>query len=372
MLLPPDSTASHQSDSDSPPLPTWVERCKLPALVGVAILIVVLAMALFLLAPLPSSWRFGLLLGALLLAIAAAIAAVLLLRSWRELNAAQQLLEMATGNLGEAYTSLVDANQSLRETAIARDDALHRLRTAIRDRDAFLAAISHDLKTPLTVIKGNAELLTGQFKDGVTPDRARVVKGLERITANTGRLTTLVEQLLWLAQLEMDQPVDLNRTCVDLVALTRRVLHEYEATTGLHRLILTPNVAKLEGWWDEGRIGSVLGNLISNAIKYSPEGGAIDIVIDCDEERQVAILTVRDGGLGIPAVDLPYVFDRFYRAGNVGELIVGTGMGLAGVRYAVEAHGGRVNVESAEGVGSSFIIELPLSCPSPAQGAPHA
>ena len=84
----------------------------------------------------PSIWRFGLLLGSLILAIAAAFAAILLLRSWRELNAAQQLLELATGNLGQAHTSLVEASGSLRLTAEARDDALHRLRTAIRERDA--------------------------------------------------------------------------------------------------------------------------------------------------------------------------------------------------------------------------------------------
>jgi signal transduction histidine kinase len=363
----PDPSASHQSESAATALSAWIARCKRPALLGFALLIVVLAGALLLLAPLPSSWRFGLLLGTLLLAIAAAFAAVLVLRSWRELNAAQQLLELATGNLGQAYTSLVDANQSLRETAEARDDALHRLRTAIRERDAFLAAISHDLKTPLTVIKGNAELLSSQLKDGGTPDRARVARGLEKITANTGRLTSLVDQLLWLAQLEMDQPVDLNRSCVDLVALAERVLQEYKATTSLHHLILTAHVTTVEGWWDEGRIESAVGNLISNAIKYSPDGGAIEVVIDADDDRQMAMLTVRDGGLGIPTLDLPHVFDRFYRAENVGELIVGTGMGLAGVRYAVEAHGGLVSVESAEGVGSAFILELPLFCPVSAQ-----
>ena len=172
-------------------LPAWLARCRVPLLLGVGFLIVVLAGALLLLAPLPSTWRFGLLLGSLILVIAAAFAAILLLRSWRELNAAQQLLELATGNLGQAHTSLVEASGSLRVTAEARDDALHRLRTAIRERDAFLAAISHDLKTPLTIIKGNAKLLSGQFKGGATPDRTRVAKGLERITASTSFIATV-------------------------------------------------------------------------------------------------------------------------------------------------------------------------------------
>jgi len=369
--LIPDPPASPQYQPDGIMLPAWLARCRVPLLLGVGFLIVVLAGALLLLAPLPSTWRFGLLLGSLILVIAAAFAAILLLRSWRELNAAQQLLELATGNLGQAHTSLVEASGSLRVTAEARDDALHRLRTAIRERDAFLAAISHDLKTPLTIIKGNAELLSGQFKDGATPDRTRVAKGLERITASTSRLTTLVDQLLWLAHLEMDQPVGLSRSSVDLVALTQRVVDEYTGTTRLHRLVLTLRVNELKGWWDEGRIESVVANLISNAIKYSPEGGAIEVTIDADDDRQIATLSVRDSGLGIPAIDVPHVFDRFYRAGNAGGLIVGTGMGLAGVRFAVEAHGGQVTVESTEGAGSSFYVELPLACPDSTQAVTH-
>jgi signal transduction histidine kinase len=161
----------------------------------------------------------------------------------------------------------------------------------------------------------------------------------------------------------MDQPVGLSRSCVDLVALTQRVIHEYMGSTTLHRLVLTLRVNELKGCWDEGRIESVVANLISNAIKYSPKGGEIEVTIDADDDRQMAVLSVRDSGLGIPAIDLPHVFDRFYRAGNAGDLIVGTGMGLAGVRFAVEAHGGRVTVDSTEGVGSSFLVELPLACP---------
>jgi signal transduction histidine kinase len=340
-------------------------------LVGVLLLLVGVGIAVQLLGPLPAAWRFALLLAVLLLTGVTLFTAVLVLRSWRELNAAQQLLEVATGNLVQAYASLLDANQTLRETATARDDAMHRLQTAVRERDAFLAAISHDLRTPLTVIKGNAELLAGQFKGGATVDQARIMKRLDQITSHTNRLTALVNRLLWLAQLEMDQSIVLQRRPSDLVALTRRIVLEYGETTTLHQLGLTNSSPKVEGCWDPELIESVVANLVLNAIKYSPNGGAIDIKIEVDDSRQMAMLSVSDHGLGIPAIDLPHIFDRFFRAANVGDRIVGTGMGLAGVRHAVEAHGGRVAVDSHEGVGSIFIIELPLDCKEPAPIAPE-
>ncbi|MFL5760100.1 MAG: sensor histidine kinase [Thermomicrobiales bacterium] len=322
------------------------------------------------LGPLPTSWRFALLVAVLLLTGVSLFTAVLVLRSWRELNAAQQLLEVATGNLVQAYASLMDANRSLSETARDRDDALHRLRAAVRERDAFLAAISHDLRTPLTVIKGYAELLASELKKEATVDQTRIAKRLDQITSSAGRLTNLVERLLWLAQLEMDQPIVLQRTPTDLVALAGRIVHEHEQTTTLHQLGLTSSSAKVEGCWDPELIQSVVANLVSNAIKYSPHGGPIDLKIDFDDSRQMAMLSVSDRGLGIPSIDLPHIFDRFYRAANVGDRIVGTGLGLAGVHHAVEAHGGRVAVESNEGVGSTFVVELPLDCEDAAQDAP--
>jgi signal transduction histidine kinase len=340
-------------------------------LVGVLLLLVGLVVGVFSLGPLPAAWRFALLLAVLLLAGVTSFTAVLVLRSWRELNAAQQLLGLATGNLVQAYASLKDANQSLRETAQARDDALQRLQTATRERDAFLAAIAHDLRTPLTVIKGNAQLLAGQFNEQATVDQARIAKRLDQITSNTDRLTALVNRLLWLAQLEMDQSIVLERTPTDLVALTRRIVLEYEETTTLHQLGLTTSSPKVEGCWDPELLQSVVANLVSNAIKYSPNGGAIEVKIEVDDSRQMAMLSVSDHGLGIPAIDLPHIFDRFYRAANVGDRIFGTGMGLAGVRHAVEAHGGQVAVDSLEGVGSTFIVELPLDCKEPAQIAPE-
>jgi signal transduction histidine kinase len=113
------------------------------------------------------------------------------------------------------------------------------------------------------------------------------------------------------------------------------------------------------------RLERVLENLLSNAIKYSPEGGSITVAI-ADEEigGPWAVLTVRDQGLGIPAADLPRVFERFQRARNVEGRIGGTGIGLASARQIVEQHGGTIAAESAEGTGSTFTVRLPLAFPA--------
>jgi signal transduction histidine kinase len=115
----------------------------------------------------------------------------------------------------------------------------------------------------------------------------------------------------------------------------------------------------LVGSWDVRRLERVLANLLENAVKYSPDGGEIVVRVARDDADSTAVLQVADTGVGIPAADLPHVFERFYRAGNVGE-IQGTGIGLAGVRQIVEQHAGSIAVESCPGIGSTFTVRLPL------------
>jgi signal transduction histidine kinase len=117
--------------------------------------------------------------------------------------------------------------------------------------------------------------------------------------------------------------------------------------------------------WDAGRIERVCDNLISNAIKYSPNGGTIEIRLSksADDGRDWAVLTVSDSGIGIPRSDLPHIFERYRRAANT-AVISGTGIGLAGARQIVEQHGGSITVESLERIGSTFTVRLPLSIES--------
>jgi len=117
--------------------------------------------------------------------------------------------------------------------------------------------------------------------------------------------------------------------------------------------------AEIVGELDCQRLERVLLNLLTNAVKYSPDGGDVEITVAKD--GPVAVLAVRDSGIGIPAADLPHIFERFYRASNVGDQQRGTGLGLAGVQQIVEQHGGQIRAASGPGAGSTFTVRLPLT-----------
>lgn len=160
------------------------------------------------------------------------------------------------------------------------------------------------------------------------------------------------------ATLQVGQPLKLNRQPTDLVALARQAVAALQTTSPRHDLSLVSGVAELTGSWDPLRLERLLGNLLSNAVKYSPGGGRVFVTVGRDEN--VATLSVTDQGVGIPAADLPRLFERFYRATNVEHRIAGTGMGLYGARQIAELHGGTIAVESVEGVGSTFTVRLPV------------
>lgn len=127
-----------------------------------------------------------------------------------------------------------------------------------------------------------------------------------------------------------------------------------------HTIRLQSEVETLRGFWDGPRLERVLGNLLGNAIKYSPAGGEITVRIAEDAgQRKQAVLSVADRGVGIPAADLAHVFERYRRAGNV-ESFAGSGIGLAGAKRIVELHGGTIAVTSTEGQGSTFTVRLPI------------
>jgi signal transduction histidine kinase len=167
----------------------------------------------------------------------------------------------------------------------------------------------------------------------------------------------MMNELLDAARLQTGEPLVLEREPVDLVKLVREALAEQQSSTDRHTLRLVSDLDVLVGEWDGQRLRRVLDNLLSNAVKYSPGGG--DIVVQLDLDQESAVLQVSDQGLGIPADDLPHIFERFRRARNATE-IVGTGLGLSGARQLVEQHAGTISVHSQEGAGSTFTIRLPL------------
>jgi PAS domain S-box-containing protein len=228
-------------------------------------------------------------------------------------------------------------------------------------QEEFLSALAHDLKNPLTTVRGQTQLLRRRIARGEPPDAARLDAGLESIDVASSRMARLLDELADIMRLRAGQGIDLNREPTDLVALVRRTVAEHDPLSERHAITLEAEAASLAGNWDGPRLERVLTNLLGNAIKYSPRGGAITVRVagEGSGADAAAILSVSDEGVGIPAADQPRIFERFRRAGNV-ESFAGSGIGLAGAKRIVELHGGTIAVTSAEGEGSTFTVRLPL------------
>jgi len=235
---------------------------------------------------------------------------------------------------------LLDA--ALRGTVGERDEAVARLQEAFRTREEFLASAAHDLKNPLAAIKAQAQLLERRARTSRVQDLSRLADGLRRIDTTTTRVAALVEELLDLTQLQMGRSLELNRAPTDLIAVAREVVAEHQQLSARHTLRVETSEPEVVGDWDKRRLMRVLGNMLENAIKYSPGGGPIVVSVrhDTNGSQEQAILAVRDPGIGIPAEDMPTIFERFRRAGNVRGRIAGAGIGLASARFIVESHGG--------------------------------
>jgi PAS domain S-box-containing protein len=230
-----------------------------------------------------------------------------------------------------------------------------------RQKDGFLAAASHDLKNPLTIIKVRAQVLARRASRLGGPEGAALAEGLQAIDQTTRRLAGMVNELLDIARLQMGRPLELEPRRMGLVELVRNVVTELQPTTDRHEIVVTSSSEELFGTWDPGRLERVMVNLATNAVKYSPAGGRVEFMLHrvVTNAGEYAELSVQDQGIGIPCEDLPRVFERFYRARNVGA-IEGTGLGLAGVRQIVEQLGGSISVASEEYRGTKFTIRLPL------------
>jgi PAS domain S-box-containing protein len=231
-----------------------------------------------------------------------------------------------------------------------------------RQKDDFLASAAHDLRNPLTSVRGYAELLQRRINQAGAPESDPLFVGLTQILLAADRMSGLIDQMLDLARLQMGRPLELHREATDLVALVRGAVAERAEATELHAIRVMCELPRLIGHWDPARLERAVQNLLSNAIKYSPDGGEVTVALaqQVTPNGGAAILDVSDRGLGIPAEDLPRLFDRFHRARNVVGRVAGTGLGLASVRQVVEEHGGSVAVESRLGMGSRFTLRLPL------------
>jgi PAS domain S-box-containing protein len=236
------------------------------------------------------------------------------------------------------------------------------LRDLERQKDEFLASVSHDLKTPATIIKGRANLLHRALARAEAVPTATVIEGLTSIDESTIQLVRLVDELLDITRWRMGQVIELDLGPADIVDIARRLGAEYQNMSPRHTIRVETDVKRVVGDWDEARIERVMANLLSNAVKYSPKGGEIVVrTTELDREGEAwAAFSVSDKGIGIPPAEINKVFEPYFRASNVQRSISGTGVGLAGTRHIVEQHAGEIQVDSEVGRGTTFTVVLPL------------
>jgi signal transduction histidine kinase len=216
--------------------------------------------------------------------------------------------------------------------------------------------------SPLTYIKGTAQRLR-RLEDGIAdpPTRSELRTRLEAIDSAANRMASALTALL---QTSVPSPENSRRrsgTRVDLVDLVLRSVDEHQLLARHHSLRIGEAPTSLVGTWDTHRIERMLGNLIGNAIKYSPPGSTVEVSLASEEDSdgRWGVLRVTDQGVGIPPSDLPFVFEPFHRGSNVGS-IAGTGLGLASVWQTVRMHDGRLSVNSEQGKGTCMTVRLPL------------
>lgn len=229
------------------------------------------------------------------------------------------------------------------------------------ERVTFVDAAAHDLRNPLTSLKAQAQLLLRRARRGQIADATALEPGLLAIDASASRMVALIDEMMDAAHLRAGRSLDLRLAPTDLMALARTVVEETRRSTSRHMVRIEAEMPNLTGDWDENRLGRVLGNLLGNAVKYSPRGGEIVVRVGREDDAAGAwaVLSVSDQGMGIPAADLERLFERFLRGRNVAA-IGGAGIGLAGAKLIVEQHGGTVTVVSEEGCGSTFTVRLPI------------
>jgi signal transduction histidine kinase len=233
-----------------------------------------------------------------------------------------------------------------------------RVERAVRTRDEFLAAASHDLRNPLAAMSGAADLLrlSLQRSGSVAPER--LASCLAHIDSAARRMAHLIDGLLDLARLQMGSPLELVIQTVDLAELVRQIAQEASVASTRHRISLElPERLSVQA--DAPRLQRAVGNLLANAVKYSPQGGEIRVRLQRSGDERQAVLTIADPGIGIPPQDLERIFERFQRGSNVVGSIPGTGIGLAGARQIIEQHGGSIAATSRVGAGATFTVRLP-------------
>jgi signal transduction histidine kinase len=278
------------------------------------------------------------------------------------LTAAAPWITVAVGALLAVVVALALEFRRRRRVSEAATRALaeqnERLREVDRLKDELVAVVSHELRTPLTSVLGYVELL-GDEADELTEEHRGFLGVIER---SARRLLNLVGDLLFVARIDAGG-LQLELEQVDVDAVVRECLEAQQpraVSAGVELALLAEPVTPIAG--DAARLGQLLDNLVSNAIKFSPKGGRVEVRLG--RAGDALSIEVADTGMGIPVEEQGRVFERFFRSAQAtAGAVQGTGLGLTIAKAIVDAHGGTIGVASEEGVGTTFRVELPLEAP---------
>lgn len=256
----------------------------------------------------------------------------------------------ATGDFG-ARISYSGPQDEVGQLASTFNRMINRLETIFESQQQFIADSSHELGTPIAVIRGNADLLSRPLQ----ADQAR--EAIEAIRAESERMERIVTDLLNIAELDLARESPTQPVRLDLLA---RAVFTHMRPVAAHVGFTIPEIEPVTVPGSPDWLRELMMNLVDNAIKYTPQGGQVELSVR--RRKSWAELVVSDTGIGIPPEALERIFDRFYRVDKTRSRAGGgTGLGLAIVKAIVDAHGGRVSVSSAPGQGTTFLVRLPMA-----------
>ena len=262
---------------------------------------------------------------------------------------------IGTFGISRDVTAQIMAENALARQAGELSAQNERLRELDRLKDEFVALVSHELRTPLTSIIGYIELLQDERATGMDADHFAGV-----IQRNAERLLHLVDDLLFLSRMQSGE-LALEVCDTHLADIAAEAVREMRPEAGRKDIELTI-AAAVDPYLpvDPTRMAQLLGNLISNAVKFTPVGGKVEVTLAV--EGNEAVLSVSDTGIGVPAADQEQIFERFFRAEAATQRVIpGSGLGLTISKAIVDAHRGTITVRSDEGHGSTFTVRLPLA-----------
>nr|WP_317267986.1 ATP-binding protein [Arthrospira sp. SH-MAG29] len=260
------------------------------------------------------------------------------------------ILYQSVYQLQQQIDSLRSENHDLRDYSQKQIDQIQAEFQDLKTR--LITTISHELRTPLTTISFSAGLLES-YSQKISDDKKRT--HFQRIRVGIQQMTELLNDILIIEKAESGKLTP-HPVVVNMKDFCAKLIAEIQVTTDQHNLIFSCPSSFPDTRLDEYLISQILTNLISNAIKYSPAGGDIEINLTCEDKW--VMLVVKDSGIGIPKLDQKHLFEPFHRGGNVGN-ISGTGLGLPLVKKAVDLQLGEIRVESAEEIGTTCTVILP-------------